>query len=651
MPTKPPNYRIYVSRRGNVFMAELAELLTRTLVDLGRHVVLLKSGLPERQDGSVNIVVAPHELFHFAKVGGASPVRLAQAAADSVCVTTEQMGTAWFELQNELCAESPLILDINRTAVDALRRRGLPSEHLQLGYHESIDHWHGQADQRREVDVAVLAAQTDRRDRFLAHAATLLWDRNCDIRLFTFDRPVTGTEPGFLVGGKKFDHLARSKMLLNVHRSDVAYFEWLRVIEAVANGCAVVTEASLGCRPFVPFEHFVQGSLEVLAEYALAVLLDEGWRAQLASAAYEFMRDELDMVRIVNNLLPRIEAVADGTSTQRLPARRKSPTPPPSSVSVGSTQPPSAAVAAHQDIRMAVDVTEARFREMAKTLLMSQRSGIRQIEKIESALHHGTDDYMEIETTPSYRQARPEVSIVLTNYNYEALVGETIESVVASVGIVPELIVVDDHSVDDSLNLIRELMARRPWFPTMLVSKHANLGLSEARNTGFRHARAEHVFVLDADNLVYPSGIATLLRTIRAHGEDYAMAYGVIDCFADAPGKEPVGLVSCLPWDPYRLTCGNYIDAMALIRRSAWEAVGGYDWNMDEHFGGWEDFDLWLRFASQGYSAAFVSTPVARYRVHGTSMLQSFNWAPGVAFDELRRRYPGLPWPPRQATE
>lgn len=40
----------------------------------------------------------------------------------------------------------------------------------------------------------------------------------------------------------KWDWLASTKVLLNVHRSDAPYFEWARVIEAAANGCVARPE-------------------------------------------------------------------------------------------------------------------------------------------------------------------------------------------------------------------------------------------------------------------------------------------------------------------------------------------------------------------------------------------------------------------------
>jgi GT2 family glycosyltransferase len=633
----PPTITIYATHRGNVFMMELASLLEATLRDLGREVTLSTVGLPDRREGNVNVVVAPHEFFHFAGLEGCSAGQIAEAAGASVCVTTEQRGTPWFEAQVSVIEPSPLVLDINRSSVEVLEMMGLSVAHLQLGYHRSIDAWGGDPERSRPVDVALLAAMNPRREQFLAGAAKVLWDASCDWRMFTFEEPITGKQDHFLVGQEKWAHLARSRTLLNVHRSETRYFEWLRVIEAMANGCVVVTEESVRYQPLVPFEHFVQAPLESLAEYALALLIDEAARAEMAQNAYDFLRGELDMKKTVGALLPKMDEAAQHKA--RRTGRRFSVPP-----YVEPVPPRDARGAKVDELVSVLDARSQQFRDAAKGLLMSQRSGLRHLEKVESAIHYGTDVKTTYFTTPSFEDARPNVSVVLTNFNYGRLIPDAIRSVVANTGVDPELIIIDDHSADDSLEVIRTQMGQYPWFPIKLVAKEVNEGLSAARNSGFALARSNYVFVLDADNLIYPSALRTLWRLLESRPGD-AFAYGIIDCFSDvAPGKH-LGLMSCLPWDPARLTRANYIDAMALVRRSAWEDVGGYDLSMDERFGGWEDFDLWLRFADQGYSASFAATPIGRYRVHGTSMLRSFNWAPQDALVELRQRYAALPWP------
>ena len=72
-------------------------------------------------------------------------------------------------------------------------------------------------------------------------------------------------------------------------------------------------------------------------------------------------------------------------------------------------------------------------------------------------------------------------------------------------------------------------------------------------------------------------------------------------------------------WQREQLQAGNVVDAMALVRRSAWEAVGGYS-----HIpGGWEDFDFWCKLINAHWHGVIYLQPLATYTQHGTSMLQS----------------------------
>ena len=67
-------------------------------------------------------------------------------------------------------------------------------------------------------------------------------------------------------------------------------------------------------------------------------------------------------------------------------------------------------------------------------------------------------------------------------------------------------------------------------------------------------------------------------------------------------------LVSDLPWQQDLFKGGNYIDAMALVRREAWEAIGGYT-----HIpGGWEDFDFWCGVDAGWHGCQPLRRPLTR---------------------------------------
>ena len=81
------------------------------------------------------------------------------------------------------------------------------------------------------------------------------------------------------------------------------------------------------------------------------------------------------------------------------------------------------------------------------------------------------------------------------------------------------------------------------------------------------------------------------------------------------------GLVGTDAWSAKQLAQGNYIDAMALLKRATWTAVGGYQKMTTP---GWEDFDFWCRCVEADLDGILVPEILCRYRVHSRSMLRRF---------------------------
>ena len=221
------------------------------------------------------------------------------------------------------------------------------------------------------------------------------------------------------------------------------------------------------------------------------------------------------------------------------------------------------------------------------------------------------------------------VTVVITSYNYEAHLLDALESVAAQTLPVLDLIVVDDGSSDGSLALATTWMERhRERFNRLILRQSlTNAGLGGARNIGMDAAETVHVMQLDADNTLRPEACETLLESMN-NGTAYA--YPLIACFnengpvlmdmtADThhqPGTPE--LLGDLPFNPLSLVSGNRIDAMAMVTKWAWAAVGGY--YVSREAMGWEDFDLWCSMAERGLPGHHVPQILADYRQHETSM-------------------------------
>jgi glycosyltransferase involved in cell wall biosynthesis len=232
---------------------------------------------------------------------------------------------------------------------------------------------------------------------------------------------------------------------------------------------------------------------------------------------------------------------------------------------------------------------------------------------------------------------RSRVTVAVTLFNYADVIGAALDSVAAQQLHDLDLVVVDDCSVDGGEAVVREWMERHAgrFGRCVLVRHPANAGLAAARNQAFAMAATPYVFVLDADNQIYPRCLHRCLDLAERGGAD--AVYTLIELFGDAQGVIGTDL-----WNPESLAQQNYIDAMALIRRTAWQTVGGYR-RMPAQ--GWEDYDLWLKFAEAGLLVHRLPEILCRYHKHQRSMLVSETNAAdtiGQLHDNMRLHHPGF---------
>lgn len=217
--------------------------------------------------------------------------------------------------------------------------------------------------------------------------------------------------------------------------------------------------------------------------------------------------------------------------------------------------------------------------------------------------------------TPAYLSVRPRVSVCIPVRNHGHEIVEALESVVGAEGPLVEILVLDDCSTDRTLETVVEWMEARNHVLGRVMTRPVNRGLGAGRNDLLRIARGEYAFMLDADNSIYPPAIARLCEALDAD-PTAAFAYCMLERHNAGRSR---GLLSDGPWEPDRLRDGNYVDAMAMLRRLSVIELGGY--SEDIRLYGWEDFDLWCRIAEHGGHGLFVPEILCRYRQNEHSML------------------------------
>lgn len=225
------------------------------------------------------------------------------------------------------------------------------------------------------------------------------------------------------------------------------------------------------------------------------------------------------------------------------------------------------------------------------------------------------------------------VTIVVSLYNYEKYIIEALDSIENQTLKGIDLVIVDDCSSDNSSARATEWLTTHflRFRKSILVRNDINIKLPATRNTALRYVETEFVFILDADNILYPRCIESLLKGLQNSGASFS--YSGIEMFG-----AHTDIYNIAAWDPMTLKYGNQIDAMVLIRKEILDRTGGYSL---QYINGMEDYELWFRIAAIGGWGIRIPEILMRYRVHHDSMYFTETLPNEQTItDSLKKKYP-----------
>lgn len=218
------------------------------------------------------------------------------------------------------------------------------------------------------------------------------------------------------------------------------------------------------------------------------------------------------------------------------------------------------------------------------------------------------------------------VSIIIPNYNGRTVLKKNIPAVVKSALVYiaktrqqAEIIVIDDGSHDDSIQVLEELkdIYEKKIVLSILQNKK-NLGFSSTVNKGVKHAKGDLVVLLNTDvrpteDFLFPLakhfkdekvfGVGCLDKSIegdnvvlRGRGIGY-WRQGMLIHSAGALDKATTLWVS---------------GGSSMFRKSIWEELGGFNELMNPFY--WEDIDLSYRAQKAGYLVLFEKESVVTHK-------------------------------------
>ncbi|ATB45475.1 glycosyltransferase family 2 protein [Corallococcus macrosporus] len=233
----------------------------------------------------------------------------------------------------------------------------------------------------------------------------------------------------------------------------------------------------------------------------------------------------------------------------------------------------------------------------------------------------------------------PFFSVVIPTYNRARLLEVALDSVFAQEERDFEVLVVDDGSTDDTLELLARYGGR------VRVLGQPNAGPGAARNLGIQEARGTYVAFLDSDDVWFPWTLATYRRVLEAEGGT-SLVLGTSTLFSRVESlagvaREPLQV---LRFTDYLASAGDRTPRTACVlavRTEALRRVGGFT---PLRISG-EDYDLLYRLGTEPGFAWVRAPVVVGYRQHegstSTSLESGYRGTRYLLEQERLGRYPG----------
>jgi glycosyltransferase involved in cell wall biosynthesis len=213
----------------------------------------------------------------------------------------------------------------------------------------------------------------------------------------------------------------------------------------------------------------------------------------------------------------------------------------------------------------------------------------------------------------------PLVSVIMTAYNCEKYIKESLESIIYQTFKDFEIIIYDDASTDKTWQLAVELLKNNNCVSRMRHGKE-NVGCGEGRNRAIKEARGKYIAIQDADDISFRTRLEKEVKFLEENDDIFC-----VGAWADKM-EEDGKFIDLMTYpsqghleifnDMVAALKNPIIDPSCMYRREDFNKLGGYD-------GKWKlvpDFNLWARAAKAGLKFANLQEVLVHYRRHPNSV-------------------------------
>lgn len=206
--------------------------------------------------------------------------------------------------------------------------------------------------------------------------------------------------------------------------------------------------------------------------------------------------------------------------------------------------------------------------------------------------------------------ANPEISVIMPVYNAADFLAESIESILNQTFVDFELIILNDKSTDNSLEIISNY--QRSDSRIIIINKDINIGPANLRNEGLRIAKGEFVALMDADDIALPRRFEKQITVLKNNSEiglcgtwfTFFGSENKLIKHSEKPDAIKISFLhSCAIGNPTVMLRKNILDSL----------------EFDNEYVPVEDYDLWSRLLAK---TSFYNIPesLLNYRQHSNNI-------------------------------
>lgn len=219
------------------------------------------------------------------------------------------------------------------------------------------------------------------------------------------------------------------------------------------------------------------------------------------------------------------------------------------------------------------------------------------------------------------------VSIIILCFNHEKYVRDCLKSIVNQTYSKFEVIIIDNHSEDKSVDIIETYLPelRNKATKVIFIKNDRNLGIPKAMNQGLKLARGKYIKELASDDFLEVNGIEILVKALRKSQASVIVGNGyLMDEEFRWEDKDKQGELSTV-YERKPDFVDSYFER--LIQRNNILAPAAFiDANMFTKYGEhneelpFEDWEFWIRIVGNGEKVSYVDMPVVYYRRSSSSI-------------------------------